>query len=58
MGEKEICCPVCRSKNISDDSMYESNGIIGHGSRSWKISDIRSCDDCGIVFKPVKGNGL
>jgi len=55
---KEIRCPLCKSKNISDDSKYKSNGILGPGSRSWKTSDTRSCDDCGIVFKPVKGNGL
>lgn len=35
-----------------------SNGIIGHGCRSWKTSDSRSCNDCGVIFKPVKGNGL
>lgn len=53
-----IRCPVCKSDNIADISTYQSNGIYGHGSRSWKTSDMRSCDDCGVIFKPVKGNGL
>ena len=53
-----IRCPVCKSENIADISTYQSNGICGHGSRSWKTSDMRSCNDCGIIFKPVKGNGL
>ena len=53
-----IRCPVCKSENIADISTYESNGIYGHGSRSWKTSDMRSCNDCGVIFKPVKGNGL
>lgn len=53
-----IRCPVCKSENIVDISTYQSNGIYGHGSRSWKTSDMRSCDDCGVIFKPVKGNGL
>ena len=57
--EKEkIYCPVCKSENISDNSTWESNHILGPGKRSWKTSDTRSCDDCGIIFKPVKGNGL
>lgn len=53
-----IICPVCKSNNIADDSEYQSNGIIGPGRRSWKTSDIRSCNSCGVIFKPVKGNGL
>ena len=66
-----IRCPVCKSENIADISTYESNGIYGYGSKSWKTSDIygygsrswktsdmRSCNDCGVIFKPVKGNGL
>jgi predicted Zn-ribbon and HTH transcriptional regulator len=53
-----IRCPVCKSENIADISTYQSNGIYGHGSRSWKTSDMRSCKDCGVIFKPVKGNGL
>ena len=53
-----IRCPVCKSEKITDISTYESNGIYGHGSRSWKTNDMRSCDDCGVIFKPVKGNGL
>lgn len=53
-----IRCPVCKSENIADISTYQSNGIYGHGCRSWKTSDMRSCDDCGVIFKPVKGNGL
>ena len=53
-----IRCPVCKSENIADNSTYQSNGIIGHGCRSWKTSDSRSCNDCGVIFKPVKGNGL
>lgn len=53
-----ICCPVCKSENIADNSTYQNNGIIGHGYRSWRTSDSRSCNDCGVIFKPVKGNAL
>ena len=53
-----IRCPVCKSENIADNSTYESNDMIGHGFRSCKTSDMRSCNDCGVIFKPVKGNGL
>jgi hypothetical protein len=53
----KIRCPVCKSDNIEDDSTYQNNGIFGHGCRSWKTSDKRSCNDCGVIFKPVRGNG-
>ena len=55
---KIICCPVCKSENIADNSTYESNGVYGSGGRSWKTSDMRSYNDCGVIFKPTKGNGL
>ena len=54
----KIHCPVCKSTDISDASTYKSNGILGPGCASWKTSDLRSCNQCGVVFKPVKGNGL
>lgn len=57
--EKEIIkCPVCKSTDISDDSIYENNGIIGHGYSTWKVSNNRSCNNCGVIFKLVKGNGI
>lgn len=39
-----IRCPVCKSENIADISTYGSNGIYGHGSRSWKTSTIASME--------------
>lgn len=50
------CCPVCKSKNIKDISKYSNNGILGPGRRSWKISDTRECQECGVHFKPIKDN--
>jgi len=50
------CCPACKSTNFSDSSTYENNGIIGSGYASWKTSDSRTCNDCGCMFKPIKGN--
>jgi len=50
------CCPACKSTNSSDNSTYENNGIIGSGFASWKTSDSRACNDCGCIFKPIKGN--
>jgi predicted Zn-ribbon and HTH transcriptional regulator len=47
-----IKCPVCHSSNVRDDSQYGHNGIFGHGSRSWLIFEIFSCNDCGIYFRP------
>jgi len=49
-------CPYCKSKNISDNSKYKNNGILGPGRRSWKISDERVCNDCGGIFKPTDTN--
>lgn len=56
MEEKEnnIRCPLCKSEDISDDSKYTSNHILGPGHRAWKISNVRSCNVCGIIFKPVE----
>lgn len=53
-----VKCPVCKNEHIKDISTYESNGIFGSGYHSWKTSDLRCCEDCGIVFKCVKGNGI
>lgn len=53
-----IChCPVCKSDNVGDSSTYANNGIYGPGSASWKTFDCRVCNDCGVLFKPVPGNG-
>lgn len=51
-------CPVCLSEDIKDISTYESNGIIGHGKVSWKTSDLRACNNCGVVFMPTEGNTI
>jgi hypothetical protein len=53
-----IRCPVCRSENIADHSTYQGNGALGYGYKVFKTSDMRACNDCGIMFIPVKGNGL
>jgi len=49
-------CPLCLSEDISDISKYESNGIFGPGYATWKISDFRCCNNCGIIFKPTQKN--
>jgi hypothetical protein len=51
-------CPVCLSEDIKDISTYKSNGIIGSGSSSWKTSDLRGCNNCGVIFMPTKGNTI
>ena len=51
-------CPVCLSDDIKDISTYKSNGVIGSGSASWKTSDLRACNNCGVVFQPTKGNTI
>jgi predicted Zn-ribbon and HTH transcriptional regulator len=56
--QKPIRCPVCKSENIADHSTYQNNGVVGYGYKVFKTSDIRVCNDCGVMFKPVKGNGL
>lgn len=54
-----ICrCPCCKSENVVDSSTWSDNGIIGPGYSSWKTTDARSCKDCGVIFKPVSGNGI
>ena len=52
--EESLICPLCKSINIQDESTYQNNGVMGSGYSSWKTSDLRSCKDCGIVFKPIK----
>ena len=54
----EIKCPLCKSDNIWDSSTYDNNGIMGPGYSSWKTTNNRCCNDCGIMFIPVIGNGL
>jgi predicted Zn-ribbon and HTH transcriptional regulator len=51
---KKMRCPVCKSGNIADNSTYKNNGVLGPGRRSWKTNDSRICNDCGVIFKPVK----
>ena len=52
-----ICrCPNCKSTKIKDISERRNNGILGHGYKSWIVSDVRECQECGIKFKPVRGN--
>ena len=59
LNQLVICrCPVCKSENIADNSMRENNGIYGSGFSSWKINETRVCNECGIMFVPVKGNGI
>lgn len=54
MKKEKLKCPLCASENIKDESTYQSNGIYGPGRSSWKTFDVRCCQDCGILFKPVK----
>ena len=51
-------CPVCKSENTKENAKYQNNGIIGPGFSSWKVSSHFVCEDCGVMFQPVKGNGL
>lgn len=54
-----VClCPVCKSENITDASQYKNNGIYGPGSRSWRTFDASICNNCGVYFKKVNGNGI
>ena len=53
-----IRCPLCKSENIKDNSTTANNGVFGSGYSSWKVTDSRNCEDCGMIFKPVQGNGL
>jgi len=53
--EKEnLICPCCKSDDIKDISTYDSNGIIGPGCKTYKLSDVRSCNKCGVIFRPIK----
>lgn len=50
-------CPNCKSENVQDASTYKNNGVFGPGSASWKTFDAMVCNECGIFFKQVEGNG-
>lgn len=58
MNIKEIYCPVCKSSDVADNSTYKSNNVCGPGYHSWKTSDSRVCNVCGVVFKPTKNNQI
>ena len=55
-----ICCPNCGSENSKDESTYKPIKMRYGGPpvKRNKLKDLRSCNDCGILFKPIKGNGL
>ena len=53
MNHEKLKCPCCKSENIKDESTYKSNGILGPGGSSWKVLDMRSCAECGVLFKPI-----
>lgn len=58
MEEQLLRCPLCRGTSISDISRYQSNNILGSGAASWKILDLRCCDNCGVVFQPKENKIL
>lgn len=51
--EEKYCCPFCKSEDIKDESIRDSNGVLGHGYRSWVVKEQYSCNACGIMFKKV-----
>lgn len=53
---EKLRCPVCNGTDIRDASTWKNNGILGPGYSSWKTSNTRCCNGCGVMFKPVKKN--
>ena len=53
-NEKTIYCPNCNSENISDESIKANNGILGSGYKSWIVNVLYCCNDCRVIFKPIK----
>lgn len=47
---EKLTCPNCKSKDKKHILKYESNGIMGPGSRSWTTDDYYICQSCGIHF--------
>ena len=57
MSKESKCkCPVCGSHEIEDISRYKSNGILGHGARTWIDFELKKCKKCGVLFQSVNDN--
>lgn len=50
----KLCCPLCKSEDINKSERRENNGIIGPGYSSWVVSSNCICNNCGIMFQPIK----
>ena len=51
---EKLTCPVCKTNNTEEKATYESNGIFGPGCRTYKTSSYWVCNECGVMFQPVK----
>ena len=49
----ELCCPTCKSTNLSDKSLRESNGVFGPGHHSAVKLKMTMCNECGNLFREL-----
>lgn len=49
----KLACPACKCTDKKHHVKYESNGILGPGSRSWTTEDYYICQGCGIHFNDL-----
>ena len=50
----QLKCPLCNQTNLEDISPKISNGVLGPGSFSSKLIDLKCCPDCRIVLHQPK----
>jgi len=51
---KGVNCQWCKSDNITENSITDSNGIFGPGYAVRKIFTYLTCLDCGAMFKKIE----
>ena len=55
--EYTVKCPLCKSENISDESLYHSNDVLGP-KHAGHITELLVCNECGIYFKNIETNSV
>ena len=49
-----LTCPVCKSINIEDDSIWERVDENERRRGRFLLKELHVCKDCGIIFKDIR----
>lgn len=50
--DSKIKCPLCKSENVKDYSIYPEHIVFG-GGPVLPIREMTACQNCGIIFKKL-----